>query len=83
MTNKNRYTRLRNGNVESGGLPPHYFDEKKKEVVFHLKSVIPAQMAIPNWMKKLSLAPDWKGVVVRCEETFYKLRTRVKETRTD
>ena len=28
---------MRNGNVEGGGLPPHYWDEKNKEVIFHIK----------------------------------------------
>ena len=77
MTNKNRYPRMRNGNVEGGGLPPHYWDEKNKEVVFHIPGGFPTTMAIPIWMKRFP--PDYKGVVVRCEETFYKLRAKVKE----
>ena len=47
MTNKNRYPRMRNGNVEGGGLPPHYWDEKNKQVVFHIKGRFPTKMAIP------------------------------------
>ena len=77
MTNKNRYPRMRNGKVEGGGLPPHYWDEKNKEVVFHIKGGFPTTMAIPQWMKRFP--PDYKGVVVRCEETFYKLRAKVNE----
>ena len=70
MTNKNRYPRMRNGKVEGGGLPPHYWDEKNKEVVFHIKVGFPTTMLIPQWMKRFP--SDYKGVVVRCEETFYK-----------
>ena len=78
MTNKNRYPRMRNGNVEGGGLPPHYLDEKNKEVVFHIKGGFPTTMAIPTWMKNF---PDgYKGLVVRCEETFYKLRAKVNKS---
>ena len=48
MTNKNRYPRMRNGNVEGAGLPPHYWDEKNKEVVFHIKVGFPTTMLIPQ-----------------------------------
>ena len=68
---------MRNGKVEGGGLPPHYWDEKNKEVVFHIKEGFPTTMAIPQWMKRFP--PDYKGVAVRCEETFYKLRAKVNE----
>ena len=53
-------------------LPPHFLDEKKKEVVFHIKGGFPVTMGIPTWMK--AFPPEYKGVVVRCEETFYRLR---------
>jgi hypothetical protein len=29
-------------------LPPHFIDEKNKEVVFHLKGGYPVTMAIPT-----------------------------------
>ena len=32
-------------------LPPHFIDEKKKEVVFHLKGTFPVQLVIPTWMQ--------------------------------
>ena len=59
-------------------LPPHFMDEKNKQVVFHLKGAYPATMAMPTWM--MSFPDDYKGVVIRCEETFYKLRTKVNES---
>ena len=77
MTNKNNYPRLRNGKLEGGSMSPHYLDEKNKQVVFHIKGGFPTTMAIPKWMKRFP--PDYKGVVVRCEETFYKLRAKVNE----
>tara|TARA_B100000700_G_C14824460_1_gene751594 strand:+ start:548 stop:748 length:201 start_codon:yes stop_codon:yes gene_type:complete len=53
-------------------IPPHFIDEKNKEVVFHIKGGFPVNMGIPAWMK--SFPANYKGVVVRCEETFYRLR---------
>ena len=55
-------------------LPPHFIDEKNKEVVFHLKGGYPVTMAIPSFMK--SFPDDYKGTTCRCEETFYKLRAK-------
>ena len=59
-------------------LPTHFMDEKNKQVVFHLKGAYPATMAMTTWM--MSFPNDYKGVVIRCEETFYKLRTKVNES---
>ena len=58
-------------------IPPHYIDEKNKEVVFHIKGGFPTTMAIPTWMK--SFPSDYSASVVRCEETFYRLRGKVNE----
>ena len=68
---------MRNGNVKGGSIHPYYIDENNKEVVFHIHVGFPTTMAIPTWMKNF---PDrYKGLVVRCEETFYKLRAKVNE----
>ena len=48
MTNRRNYPRLRNGKLEGGGIPPHYVDEKNKEVVFHIPSGYPATLGIPT-----------------------------------
>ena len=77
MTNRRNYPRLRNGKLEGGGLPPHFIDEKNKEVVFHIKGGYPVTMAIPTWMQ--SFPKDFKGVTCRCEETFYKLRAKIND----
>ena len=58
-------------------LPPHFIDEKKKEVIFHIKGGYPVTMAIPSFMQ--SFPKGYKGVSCRCEETFYKLRAKVNE----
>ncbi len=58
-------------------LPPHFIDEKDKEFVLHLKGGYPVTMAIPTWMQS-SFPEGFKGVTCRCEETFYKLRAKVK-----
>ena len=58
-------------------LPPHFIDEKNKEVVFHLKGGYPVTMAIHTWMK--SFPDDYTGITYRCEETFYKLRAKVND----
>tara|TARA_Y100001970_G_scaffold164253_1_gene200675 strand:- start:5657 stop:5905 length:249 start_codon:yes stop_codon:yes gene_type:complete len=76
MTRKN-YPRLRNGKLEGTGMPPHFLDEKKKEVIFHIKGGFPTTMLIPTWMKYFP--PDYKGYACRCEETFYRMRAKVNE----
>ena len=74
MTNRNKFPRLRNGNLEGGGLPPYFVLDSKKQVVFHIKGGFPTTMAIPIWIKRFP--SDYKGMVVRCEETFYKMRAK-------
>ena len=43
-------------------LPPHFIDEKNKEVVFHIKGGYPVTMAIPSFMK--SFPKGFKGELV-------------------
>ena len=77
MTKRKNYPRLRNGKLEGTGMPPHFVDEKKKEVTFHIPGGFPTTMLIPSWMK--FFPPDYKDYACRCEETFYKLRAKVNE----
>ena len=56
-------------------LPPHFIDEKNKEVVFHLKGGYPVTMAIPTWMK--SFPDDYKSIVTSSLEEFKKYRGQV------
>ena len=74
MTQRRHYPRLRNGKLHVPGLPPHFVLDSKKQVVFHIPGGFPATMGIPTWMK--SFPDDYKGVVVRCEETFYRMRAK-------
>tara|TARA_Y100001963_G_scaffold70060_1_gene97550 strand:- start:348 stop:575 length:228 start_codon:yes stop_codon:yes gene_type:complete len=62
----------------SNPMPPHFIWESKKEVVFHIPGGFPVTLGIPKWMK--SFPPEYKGVVVRCEETFYRLRASANES---
>ena len=63
--------------VNKMSLPPHFIDEKNKEVVFHIKGGHPVTMAITTWME--SFPDEYKGVSCPCEETFYKLRAKVND----
>ena len=72
MTIRNR--KKRNGNSGGSWMPPHFVIESERQVVFHIKGGFPVTMGIPNWMK--SFPEGYKGVVDRCEETFYKLREK-------
>ena len=51
MTKRKNYPRLRNGKSEGTDMPPHFIDEKKKEVVFHIPGGFPVVMVIPTWMQ--------------------------------
>ena len=41
-------------------LPPHFIDEKNKEVVFYVKGGYSVTMAMSIWMK--SFPDDFKGI---------------------
>ena len=53
-------------------IPTYFVLENKKKVVFHIPGAFPVKMGIPTWMKYFPA--NYKGVVIRCEETFYRLR---------
>ncbi len=53
-------------------LPPHFGREKKKEVMFHIPGAFPTTM-IPGLTKEY-FPTEYKSIVVRCAETFYRLR---------
>ena len=58
-------------------IPPHYIEEKNSEVVFLVKGGFPVTALLGKWMK--AFPPEYSCSVVRCEETFYKLRARANE----
>ena len=59
-------------------IPPHFVDEKKKEVYWHIKGGFPVTALLPSLMSK-HFPNDYSCSVIRCEETFYKLRGKVND----
>ena len=56
-------------------LPPHFIIEKDNKVVFLIKGVFPEYLILKKYMP---LFPrKFEGVLMRCEESFYKMRTKV------
>ena len=56
-------------------IPPHFIVEKDHKVVFLIKGVFPEHLILKNYMPYFPKA--FKGIVLRCEENFYKMRIRV------
>jgi len=56
-------------------IPPHFTVENEKKVVFLIKGVFPEHLILKNYMPYFPKA--FKGIVMRCEESFYKLRKKV------
>ena len=56
-------------------IPPHFIVEEDKKVIFLIKGVFPENLILKNYMP---LFPKtFKGSIVRCEESFYKMRMKV------
>ena len=56
-------------------IPPHFIVKKDKKVVFLIKGVFPEHLILKNYMPYFP--KEFKGIVMRCEESFYKIRMRV------
>ena len=56
-------------------IPPHFIIEKENKVVFLIKSVFTEHLILKNYMPYSPKA--FKVIVMRCEESFYKMRMRV------
>lgn len=52
-------------------LPPHFLREKEKEVVFHIPGAFPTPM-VAELMQ--AYFPEYKTILIRCAETFYRMR---------
>ena len=52
-------------------LPPHFLREKEKEVVFHIPGAFPTPMVDELMQEHF---PEYKTVLIRCAETFYRMR---------
>jgi len=55
-------------------LPPHFLIKKEKTVVFLIKGVFPEELILEQYMH--NFPSFYKGIVMRCEESFYKLRMK-------
>ena len=59
-------------------LPPHFLITKDKKVVFLIKGIFSEDLTLKNYM---SCFPDgYKGMIMRCEESFYKMRTKANSS---
>ena len=56
-------------------IPAHYIIENENKVVFLIKGFFPEHLILKNYMPYFPKA--FKGIVMRCEESFYKMRMRV------
>ena len=56
-------------------IPPHFIDETENKVVFLIKGVFPEQLILKKFMPYFPKL--FKGKIIRCEESFYKLRMKV------
>ena len=55
-------------------IPPHFIVEKESKVVFLIKGVFPEHLILKNYMPYFP--KEFKGIVMRCEESFYKMRMK-------
>ena len=55
-------------------IPPHFIVEREKKVFFLIKGVFPEHLILQNYMNYFP--KTFKGTVIRCEESFYKMRTK-------
>ncbi len=51
-------------------LPSHFLREKEKEVVFHIPGAFQTPM-VDELMQEYF--PEYKTVLIRCAETFYRM----------
>ena len=56
-------------------IPPHFIIEKENKVVFLIKGVFPEHLILKDYMPYFPKV--FEGVVMRCEESFYKMRIKI------
>tara|TARA_B100000212_G_scaffold302734_1_gene249157 strand:- start:185 stop:376 length:192 start_codon:yes stop_codon:yes gene_type:complete len=56
-------------------IPTHFIIEEDKKVVFLIKGFFPEHLILKNYMPFFPKV--FKGIVIRCEESFYKMRMKV------
>ena len=55
-------------------LPPHFVIKKEKKVVFLVKGIFPDKIFLDKNM--VNFPKGYTGMLVRCEESFYKMRMK-------
>ena len=55
-------------------LPPHFIIQREKKVVFLVKGIFPDKIFLDQNM--VNFPKGYKGMLVRCEESFYKMRMK-------
>ena len=55
-------------------LPPHFVIEREKKVVFLVKGIFPDKFFLNQYM--VNFPKGYTGMLVRCEESFYKMRMK-------
>ena len=56
-------------------IPPHFIVEEDNKVVFLIKGVFPESLILKDYMPYFP--KTFKFTVMRCEESFYKMRIKV------
>ena len=56
-------------------IPPHFIVEKENKVFFLIKGIFPENCILKNYMHHFPKGSQ--GIVIRCEESFYKMRMKV------
>ena len=59
-------------------IPPHFIIEEDNKVVFLIKGVFPKHLILKDYMPYFPKA--FKGIVMRCEESFYNMRMKANST---
>ena len=60
-------------------IPPHFISEKENKVFFLIKGVFPEHLILKNYMPYFPKV--FKGKIIRCEESFYKMRMKIYSTK--
>ena len=55
-------------------IPPHFIIENENKVVFLIKGMFPEHLILKDYMPYFPKV--FKGIVIRCEESFYKMRMK-------
>ena len=56
-------------------IPPHFIVEKDNKVVFLIKGVFSEYLILKNYMPYFPKV--FRGIIIRCEESLYKMRMKI------